>query len=180
MKKVRDEIVREEGTLYELICWITNNCGIATSDLLETHWRNKFKDGDFFWTWYGSQIINKAVHPIKRVTDLDPSIKRKIRVDFKLPDDTFVMGCIKCAHTTQAPKYILADDIYFYEPSAKGTTVSNQQRIMENRTGQLCRYLERAIHIRVGTAGDCASHFSMATGNCSAKPITSVNQCPHI
>lgn len=181
MQKIRDELVLEQGSLYELIYWIIQNCGIAISPLIEKHWKTKCSEKDqFFWTWYGVQITNHAVHPIKKITNIAPDIKKKIHNDYKLPFDPFVIECIKCACSTSAPRYILADDIYFYEPTAKRLAVKNQQDIMNKRSGKLGRYIEKTLNIRIGTAEDFKAHFAMATGNCPIKNAAMVSPCPHL
>jgi len=173
---IRDELVRHSGSLYELICWVIENCGIARTPQIENHWRSKFSANrdHVFWKWYMNQVLNKAIHNIPP-KNLSSSVKKKIRDDYGLSDPT-VMEYIKCAYATNEPRYILAEDMYFYDPRERRAASATQIEIKESRQGRLCKYLEEQLHIRVGTPADCKSHFSIDQSPCSDKNEVRIDQ----
>jgi len=180
IRKIRDELVRSSGPLYELICWVIINCGIAVTPQIEAHWKTKCSDRDpFFWEWYTQQVLNKSVHDIT-LQRLEVHITRRIHRDYGLPKDPFVIGYIECANSTSEPRYIFAEDMYFHDPKAKGLPTKTQVTIRETRSGTLCRYLERQLRIRVGTATDVNSHFSIGQGPCPNRRTISQSQCPNL
>jgi len=179
MRAIRNAIVTENGVLYDLICWIINNCGLATTKYIEAHWETKCGQDPVFWKWYKDQVLNKAARdiPIKK---LDSNIAKKIRERYCLPKDPFVLQYIKCANSTSGPRYILADDIYLHDPKAGRLPSRTQNEIRERRRGNLCRYLEKYLDIRVGTTADCISYFSIALGPCSSNIGINPKKCPKI
>jgi len=178
---IRDALALGSGSLYDLICWVIENCGIARTPQIEAHWKTKCSDRDqFFWSWYSQQVLDRSIHDITP-KNLGSSVNRKIRNDYGL-SDPFVLGCIKCAHSTSEPRYILAEDIYFHDPKAKDFPTTVQIKIKESRNGCLCRYLEDQLGIQVGARADCKSHFSIDQGPCPNKNKIRIgqNQCPKL
>lgn len=177
---IRDELVRGRGCLYSLICWVVENCGIARTPLIEAHWKTKCSDSDvFFWEWYTQQVLNKSVHDIT-TKKLNQHVLKKIRNEYGLPKNPFVIGYIECACATSEPRYILAKEMDFHDPKAKSLPTKTQLQIQESRSGRLCRYLERKLRVRVGTPTDAESHFVVNHGPCSNKATTSQSHCPKI
>jgi len=161
IQSIRESLVSESGSLFDLISWITSNCGIAISELIETHWKQHCTHNDlFFWEWYAQQILTQKIR-IYKPTRISGRIFMNIRVNYKLPNDIFVRAYLDCANNTIKPRYILTEDMYFYEPSAKSMTPSRQIQIRTSRSGSLCRHLENTLKIRVGTESDFCRHFGI-------------------
>lgn len=159
MSEARDELVLKSGILYDIVTWIINNCGIAMTPYIKTHWQSLCGRDQYFWEWYTNQVYTKHIHPIP-----DDHLEHKkwqyIRKSFSLPSDPFIRAYIDCAYNTSEPRYILAEDIFFYEPKAKRSTTRTQEIIKLKRSGTLCRHLQKELSIRVETPTDCESHFS--------------------
>jgi len=177
---IRYDLVQESGLLYELIQWLIQNCGIATTPQIEAHWKTKCSDNDpFFWTWYTERILDRSIR-INEPNGLENEKIKKIHNEYGLPRDPFVIACISCAHATNSPRYILAEDMDFHDPKSKRLETRTQNKIRENRNGRLCRYLEKELNIRVGTKSDARSHFSIDIGACPNNVINSRNICPKL
>jgi hypothetical protein len=181
IRSARDEIVLSSGPLYELICWITQNCGIAITQYIEKHWKNHCGDRtpSIFWEWYTDQAKIGSIKIIKP-KQLDINILNKIRKKYGLPKDPFVIAYIECADATSEPRYILSEDMDLHAPKAKSVSPKTQASIREGRTGPLCCYLERRLCVRVGTVADCKSHFSTDQGQCHRGVTTVQGKCPHM
>jgi len=128
MMQIRDELVLKSGKLFDLISWILNNCGIAITPYIKTHWQSLCGRDQYFGEWYTNEYhVKRAIHDIP-----DPHLKHStwqyIRKSFSLPDDPFVRSCIQCANTTSEPRYILAEDMFFYEPKAKRSAKKNTRK----------------------------------------------------
>jgi hypothetical protein len=180
MRVIRDELVQDSGCLYSLICWITENCGIAITPQIEAHWKTKCSDKNpFFWDWYTKQLLNKSIRYITPKT-LNQHVLKKIRDKYGLPKDPFVIGYMECACATSEPRYILAEEMDFHDPKAKSLPTKTQLKIRESRSGRLCRYLEKQLGIRVGTPTDAESHFAIGQGPCANRATVSQTHCPKV
>jgi len=180
VERMRDELVRESGTVYDLVNWMTHNCGIAMTPKVEVHWRMHCSDRDqFFWSWYTEQVEKRSIRPISP-RRLDNKVSRKIHNDFGLPRNTLVRRYIECANGTNDPRYILAEEMDLHAPQAKRLPTRTQVQIREMRSGILCRYLERALRIRVGSLSDCIVYFSTDSGNCASSTSSNGKSCPRL
>ena len=177
---IRDELLQARGSLYSFICWVVDNCGIARTPQIEAHWKTKCSENDvFFWEWYTQQVLRKSVHDIT-TKKLNQHVLKKIHKDYGLPRNPFVIRYIECACSTNAPRYILAKDLDFYDPKGKSLPTKTQIEIQERRSAPLCRYLEKELRVRVGTPTDAESHFGIYDGSCTSKATTSQSHCPKV
>lgn len=174
--KIRCDLTNGSGTLYDILYWIVNNCGIAMTQYIENHWYTKCKDGDVFWEWYRAQLEEgkNKVHYHRQLKTLDNRAAKSIRNHYGL-NNSHIKACIVCANTTNEPRYILTEHIFFYNPKLKNAPPKTKDKIMEGRSGRLCRYLQRNLNIRVGTRTDCIKHFSINHSHCS-----NGQPCPHL
>lgn len=175
--EIRHDLANENGRYYDILCWVSQNCGIASNAHIEEHWRKHSREGDIFWQWYTQEYVAGNVHDIPRKR-LDNRIIKRIHHDYRLPKNPFVLRYIMCANVTREPKYILANDMDFHQPTAKRQATVTQNHIRTSRKGALCRFLEKELCIRVGTADDCKTHFSIDHGICSDK--SSQIQCSRV
>jgi hypothetical protein len=56
-----------------------------------------------------------------------------------------------------------------YEPAAKATHATTQRNIKEDRSGSLCRHLQRRFSIILGTPSHCEIHFQVDQGPCQTR-----------
>jgi len=181
IKHLTPELIHGHGAIYSLISWITSNCGIATSDLIKTHWEQHCGSRErntHFWEWYWDELHNKrTIHPIpiKRFSGKD---WRTLAARYRIPHDIFVRAVIECANSTSEPRYILADDMLLHDPVAKTADPKTQLKIKEGRTGALCQHLERQFLIILGTPNHCKKHFQIAQGVCRTHSQNPSTPCP--
>lgn len=175
--EIRHDLANESGILYEILCWVSNNCGIAMTPHIEADWQNRLKEGDVFLEWYREQIESKRVHIIP-LKSLNSHIVSKIHNYYRLPRQTFILHYIRCAHSTDEPKYILANEMDLHQPTAKSLAPKTQNDIRNNRSGLLCRFLQEKLHIRVGNPDDFKRHFSIDCDICTDK--VSGNPCSFV
>jgi len=178
---ISDAIASESGPLYDMICWILDNCGIAITPLIQTHWEEKISDNErHFWEWYYLEYhVNRRIHEIPLIR-LDAQLMNKVKINCHLPNDIYVKGYIKGANSTKAPRYILAEDMDFYDPRYKQAESRTKNKIIASRSGKLCEFLERTLHIRVGSLDDCNNYFSTSTGPCPTAVSANCFSCQHI
>lgn len=180
LHEIRDALVKENGLLYDLINWILDNCGIAITQLIETHWKSKISESDrFFWEWYFSEYHSKRRIREIELKKFNNMLMNKIITDCCLPKDIFVKGYIKAAHSTKYPRYILAEDMDLHDPRYKKEETKTKKRIIDERTGKLCVFLEDRVNIRVGSRKDCERYFAITNGPCTVNPCSEVSYCPH-
>jgi len=183
IKHLTPELIRGHGAIYSLISWITSNCGIAISERIKIHWEKHCgtrERNTRFWEWYWDELYNKrTIHPIpvKRFSGKD---WRTLLARYRIPPDIFLRAVIECANSTSEPRYILADDILLHDPVAKTTDSATQLRIKEERTGSLCRYLERELFIILGTTNHCKEYFEMNQGTCQTNSPDCDTPCPRV
>jgi len=180
--QLRLEMISEKGLLYEIISWALLNCGISTSEYIEDHWKThcaeRYRE---FWSWYDEQVLNRTIRviPNEHLNKINGTTFKKISQNHKLPKDCFIKAYLDCVNSTSDPRYILADDMYFYDPPAKRLQSEKQIKIREDRTGMLCRYFEKNLKIRVGTPSYCKNVF-VAKGTCLNKPSSVQKPCIHL
>ena len=57
-------------------------------------------------------------------------------------------------------KYILTNDVDFFDPELKNATSNVKNNAKINRNGKLCMFLFKELKIRVGTPYHCANDFN--------------------
>jgi len=173
----RKEFAQGNGPLLDLFVWLLVNCGVAHTALIEQHWSTKIRATDeLFWNWYREQIENKSIRDVP-LTKLPGQVKKKLRSEYKLPKDMFVVGYLECAFSTLAPRYILSEDMYLHEPQARSLDTGTQTGIRESRRGKVCKYLEDELGILVGTVSHCREHFPLYQTSCSQKALDGKASC---
>jgi len=88
-------------------------------------------------------------------TKLSSRHKNIIHKKYGMPrNDSRDIHFILCANHTII-KYILTNDIHFFDPKMANATSEVIEEIKNNRGGQLCRYLERELGILIGLPNHC-------------------------
>lgn len=177
------ELVDRNGTIYTLVSWITTNCGIAISDYIVVHWEQQCGSrakNPLFWEWYFDELHNKRTIHFIEVKRFDGKSWNSFQKTYRIPPDPFIRAAIECATSTCAPRYIVAEDMYFYDAVSKGGTSDNQKKIREDRTGPICKYLETTCHVTVGTPKHCKDYFEINHGACQSIPLSGNMTCPRV
>lgn len=163
ISKYYKELIVDEGELYNLINCIFNDFGIAVSDLILHEWNSTCKN-DILSSWITDGI---KLGKIKYVDpSLDRNIIKKLHINYGLPKKnngktSRDIEYIKCANVTSI-KYILTYDIDFFDPRLKTAHERTKKNAKENRTGRLCRFLEKELNIIVGLPSHCISDLNIS------------------
>lgn len=158
----RKSLVAETGTLFELINWILDNCHLVVTPYIENHWKQKCPERDqFFWKWYEQKVVNHEIVFLNNPKRLNGELYLNLCKDYKIPKDCFIRAYLDCADNIIAPRYIISEDLYFYDPCSGSMTVATQTKIKITRSGVLCKHLERHLRIRIGSCDDCSKYFEI-------------------
>lgn len=157
MKYYYDDVSHDEEnfrrTLIETIC---DSCGFVIDEQIQWEYRLKINTIGFL-DWLGTMMLEGKIDLIneRRETKISPSNKRSIHEDYGLPrNNSKDIHFIICANHTDI-KYILTNDIDFFDPRMKNASSEEKERIKNQRTGRLCRFLERELGILVGLPDHC-------------------------
>jgi predicted nucleic acid-binding protein len=144
-----------DTSLNKIFIQILNKCGFVVNDQIIFEYKNSIKTLGF-QEWLGDQLLSKKIDYIKENdrTKLEKKDKKSIHDTFGLPRNSKDIHFIKCANHTQI-KIIISKDIDLYDPKKKNAPPSERYEIMINRSGLLCRYLERNLDIKVGFPEYC-------------------------
>ena len=120
-------------------------------------------------------ITNRTIHYIGDLNRVEGDKWHNTEKEYRMPRDCFIRYTIECANSTSEPRYILAEDIFYYDPRAKKNMNSNKKResikktIIEERGGALCQYIEDEFKIVIETPSHCKEYFEMEKGSCPVK-----------
>ncbi len=183
IKQFKNELVEEKGCIFDIINFIVAKCGIAINQVIENHWEThcgKKERALEFWEWYTTNCLQNRIHFIES-KKINGKLWASIQAKFSIPTDPFVRAAIECANTTVIPRYIIAEDLYFYDPKAKRLDNTNQRKIIEKRNGCVCKYLEKYMQITVSTPEYCKGLLFSQKQGCNTQSITTDNniqKCP--
>lgn len=150
------EFIIDEGDLYDLINCILDNYGVVFTDLIHHEWISTCNNYVIKeWITDGLKLGKiRYIHP-----QLDRAIIKKLHTKFGFPKKSHDIEYIKCANVTLT-KYILTNDIDFFDPKLKNDTIKAKKDAKINRMGKLCRFLLKELKIRVGTPHHCVNDFN--------------------
>jgi rRNA-processing protein FCF1 len=149
------ESIQESGDIFQLIEKIlVSSYGLAISDKIEREWKNT-TGNLYFDTWFAEQLKNGRIHYIEK-PELNDAIRKRIHNIYGLPRRGHDIEYIKTANKT-IKKYILTNDIDFYDPKKKQSSVVEKEKIKNQRCGDLCRYLRKELDIIVGLPRHCCN-----------------------
>jgi len=153
MSKFYHQLLLEEGDLYELITTIIHCYGIALSDKIEQEWKNTVRT-QFFNDWFDEALKNGRLRYVENPR-LEKRYLKRIHNVYGLPKKKGRdIEYIKVAYMTIL-KYILTEDIHFYDPKKKHASQKEKKKVKNKRQGALCRYLKKALGITVGLPEHC-------------------------
>lgn len=153
------ELCINDGCVYRAVIWLSETYGIVASDKVLVEWENVCS-AQVFIEWLADQLKLGGVRRIqgKRI---DRQVVKKMYLDCGFPCRDRDLEYIQCAHATVSRRYIVTEDIDFYDPRAKDGEASIKRWAREERHGQFCRFLLRRLRIRVGTVRHCREDFGI-------------------
>jgi len=151
----------DSNDLTILINEITLKIGIVLDDIIEQEWRNT-AGNQIFEIWFSQCIAENQIKYIER-SIVEIQYLKKLVTKYGFPKKkSRDIHYIKCANCTDV-RYILTDDIDFYDPKHKESSYKVKEMIKTNRNGQLNNYLRRKLRIIVGRIEHCRNDFSCLT-----------------
>lgn len=105
------------------------------------------KPGAPFFEWFYQGLKDGSIRKVNARLELGH--KRRLPNDCGFPNDRFEMTYIEVANVT-AQRYIVSEDIHFFEPRLKEAPECAKSAAKARRQGRVCRYLRR-LGITVGT-----------------------------
>lgn len=164
---IHQHIIQSPGAAKRFIERAAVSHGLAVDDTLriEQEWFSTC-GSPYLKEWFVSKLYEKA---IRRVT---PTIadqhKKKLLNELGLPRKGYDLVCISTANATEI-KYIVTEDMHFYDPKLKRADEKAKCRAREHRCGALCRYLRCSMGIRVGMLHH-ADNDLYPPSHCAAAP----------
>ena len=157
IKYYYDDVSHDEFNFQrKLIDSICDNCGFVINE--QIYWEYELKITTFgFKDWLGTMMWEGKIDYIneRSETKLSPHNKNIIHDKFGLPrNNSKDIHFIICANHTTI-KYIITNDIDFFDPKKKEVNSENREKIINQRSGQLCHFLEKKLGILVGLPTHC-------------------------
>jgi hypothetical protein len=106
------------------------------------------KAGGPFCEWFLQSVKEGRIRPV--VPSLPEEHRKQLRIALGFPPGQFEETYIGVANVT-ATRYILTEDMDFFEPKHKNADAHAKCRSRDERQGGVCRYLLQRMKIRVGT-----------------------------
>ena len=150
------EYIREQGEVFETIETILGKIGIALTRTIEWEWKSTCP-GLVLVEWLTDQIKKGRIVYVteeKVPRNVMTTLIQKYGFPVKSRDRRY----ISCAYGTDT-KYILSEDIDFFDPKAKCASEKMKRRVKTLRGGALCKYLKKELGITVGCLCHCKEDF---------------------
>lgn len=140
-------ITQSSTDAYSVVEQIRQGHGfvIDSGDLIKTQWIETC--GKVFGEWFVTQVQAGRIRMVE--PKLDSGHRKHLRKDCGMPMRREVIY-ISVAAATDI-RYIVTEDIDFWEPAAKQRDEKAKARIRARREGLVCRYLSKHLQIRIGT-----------------------------
>ena len=148
---IHDEELDIPSSLWELIDTIMRKCGLAINKIIEYEWRQR--TSNHYKYWFEENYKKGYIYCPKLNQKLSAKERNTLIQKHGFPNSRDI-HYIQVAINTQL-KYILTQDMHFYEPKMKLASGAEKDRIREKRTGGVCRYLKKELEITVGMPDHC-------------------------
>lgn len=141
----------EASQARELVEKIESGLGFAIdmNGKIEQQWLDTCgnRPGKPFFEWFYQRLKEGKIR--KLPAKLDQQHKKRLRIDCGFPRDRYEMTYIEVANVTRR-RYIVSEDMHFFEPQLKDADESTKAAIKSSRQGRVSRYLT-TLGITVGT-----------------------------
>jgi len=146
---------KADPILLPLIPKILSEYRGAVSEMMKYEYKMKILH-KMFNRWFEEQYVNGKFRDITIENTLDTSQRNRIFNKYGLDSNEKDIHYISCAYNTDR-RYILTEDIHFFDPKMKQADQKAKNRVKDQRMGALCRYLKKEYSITVGTPEHCCT-----------------------
>jgi hypothetical protein len=154
------EYVQETGPLLELVDRMLARFGMVVDDkskIISEWGQHSLKP--VFTEWVTDKLKNGYVRKVHAC--LPPDAVKKIHTHYGLPTQrSRDIEYIRCANVTTT-RYILSEDIDFFDPKAKGGSATRKRKARDERCGALCNFLRKKLNITVGCPSHCRADLCL-------------------
>jgi hypothetical protein len=122
---------------------------IDSAGKMENQWLTTCgnKPGSAFYEWFYQRLKEGVIRPLS--ADMPKEDKKHLRVERGFPNDRFELTYVAVAYVSRC-RYIVTEDIHFFDPALKAAGEETKSKAKNNRTGCVCKYL-RKLNVTVGT-----------------------------
>lgn len=146
MREFSNQMAVGEGETYDVVTQIARGPGIALEEgeVMEKEWTRHGSDY-LLAKWVQAEF---DAHRLRYVQGkYDPGAKHRLRqLGFPASRDYRYIWCANATRT----RYLLTEDMDYYEPAEKRAGSARRKDILETRCGGVCRYLQEKLDIVVG------------------------------
>ena len=152
-KAAEPEITEAKALIHKIRA--TLGFAIDGGGKIQHQWLNTCgsRPGTNFYEWFYQALKDGKVRLVAAA--LAEGEKKRLRIDHGFPDDQFEYTYIAVANVTKT-RYIVSNDMHFYEPACKDANDKAKARARTERKGCACRYLKHKLRITVGTVQHAA------------------------
>lgn len=105
-------------------------------------------DSVYFGTWFTEGLKTGRIHQV--APTISQADAKHLRITCGMPRARFEFTYVAVANRVTQPRYIVTEDIDFWEPKAKTASHERKEAIKATRTGCVCKHLGQ-MGIAVGT-----------------------------
>lgn len=136
------------GSTYEFVEMVARCFGFAIDQAgrIEGEWLSKVGKQVVIRIWFEDQIKEGRIHRV--LSFMDKKTEKVVCEEYGFPKRDKDIVYLRCANRTDN-RHLVSNDIHFYEPKSAGSGQIKRDRIMRNREGSLCRYLQRQLGVYV-------------------------------
>lgn len=150
---IQDEIT-DARTLVERIK-SSHGFAIDVGGKIQHQWLETC-DKTFFGQWFVEGLKAGWIRQVAAKTG--EADAKKLRIGCGMPSARHELAYIAVANVVTPPRYIVTDDIDFWEPKAKAADEKRKQEIKTRREGCVCQHL-RKMKIVVGTVAQALAEL---------------------
>ena len=113
----------------------------------------------FVQEWFFERVRDGSIRLVRPT--VEPKHRKKLVNDLGFPPTGFELTYIWVANATSV-RYILTEDIDFFDPTLKKAEQAAKKYAKEKRRGQVCKYLRDKMDITVGTVAHAETELLTA------------------
>lgn len=149
------EEMKDCGDICELINNLLGSYGLAVNKMVEHEWQSII-GSQFFNEWFTMNILSERIKYVNDSVKVTFAQKKKINITYGLPKNSRDIKYINCAINTKI-RYILTEDIDFFDPKKKQASAEEKRRIKNQRQGKFCKFLNSEFGITAGLPEHCCT-----------------------
>lgn len=145
-----------DNKVIKLLSKIMSKYGFLINDVIEHEWKENLRSFQYFEEWFTQCIIEEKIGYVEYINKLTTKQKKDIFIVYGLPTRGCDIEYIKCTLNTRM-KYLLTEDIHFYDPKKRMANKTEKKKIKGRREGCFCKYLKKEMGLTVGSCDHCES-----------------------